>query len=186
MSKRRSAMTQSTDTTNHRFDPMAIPGLSRRARESVNAAFEAMSDWRSELADNNEKNIKRVIEKMAAAAAELGWPEQVVDAARTQLQNLTEMQIKTMDQMMYAWEEQLKLPDSAAPSAMVNKMKSSSGSPGSWPADAFQMGMTTPLQFWMTFAGQWQKSWADMMTSWTRTGKSSDGEGSRNEGSRRH
>jgi hypothetical protein len=179
-------MTQSTDATNHRFDPMAIPGLSRRARETVNAAFEAMSDWRSELADNNEKNIKRVIEKMAAAAAELGWPEQVVDTARTQLQNLTEMQIKTMDQMLAAWEEQLKLPDPAAPSAMLKGMKSASGSPGSWPADAFQMGMTTPLQFWMSFAGQWQKSWAEMMTSWTRAGKSSDHGGSRNEGSRRH
>jgi ribonuclease D len=175
-------MTQSTDTTNHRFDPMTIPGLSRRARETVNAAFEAMSDWRSELADNNEKNIKRVIEKMAAAAAELGWPEQVVDAARTQLQNLTEMQMKTMDQMMAAWEAQLKLPDPAAPSAALNKMKAASGSPGSWPADAFQMGMTTPLQFWMSFAGQWQKSWADMMTTWTKAGKSSDNDG----GGRRH
>src|SRR5262245_1065545 len=118
-------MTPSTDTANHRFDPMAIPGLSRRARESVNAAFEAMSDWRSELADNNEKNIKRVIEKMATAAAELGWPEQVVDAARTQLQNLTEMQIKTMDQMMDDWEEQLKLPDPTAPWSKLNEKKTS-------------------------------------------------------------
>jgi ribonuclease D len=172
-------MTQSTDATNHRFDPMAIPGLSRRARETVNAAFEAMSDWRSELADNNEKNIKRVIEKMAAAAAELGWPEQVVDAARTQLQNLTEMQIKTMDQMMAAWEAQLTLPDPATPSAALNKMKSASGSPGSWPADAFQMGVTTPFQFWMSFAGQWQKSWTDMMTSWTKGERSSDNKGGR-------
>ena len=44
---------------------------------------------------------------------------------------------------------------------------------GSWPgADAFQMGMTSPLQFWMTFAGQWQKAWTDMMTTWTKAGKS--------------
>jgi len=176
-------MTQSTEATNHRFDPMAIPGLSRRAREAVNAAFEAMSSWRSELADDNEKNIKRVIEKMAVAAAELGWPEQVVDAARTQLQNLTEMQMKTMDQMVDAWEQQLKLPNPASPSATLHKLKSSpgAGSLGSWPADAFQIGVTTPLQFWMTFAGQWQKSWADMMTSWAKAGKPSD-----NEGSRRH
>jgi hypothetical protein len=174
-------MTQSTDAASHRFDPMAIPGLSRRAREAVNAAFEAMSNWRSELADGNEKHIKRMIEKMAGAAAELGWPEQVVDAARTQLQNLTEMQIRTMDQMVDAWEEQLKLPDLAAPSTMLHKLKSSpsSGSLGSWPADAFQMGVTTPLQFWMTFAEQWQKSWTDMMTTWTKGGKSSDSEGSR-------
>src|SRR5262245_34217792 len=176
-------MTQSTDSANHRFDPMAIPGLSRRAREAVNGAFEAILNWRSELADNNEKNIKRVIEKMAAAAAELGWPEQVVDAARTQLQNLTEMQIKTMDQMMDAWEEQLKLPDPTTPSAMLSKMKSSAspGSLGSWRADGLRIAVTTPLQLWMNCAGQWQKSWADMMTTWTKAAKSSD-----NEGSRRH
>lgn len=155
-------MNKFMDVTNQRFDPMSIPRLSRREWEAVNATFEAMSTWRSEIANSNEKNIKRVIEKMAAAAAELGWPEQVVDAARTQLQNLTETQIKTMDQVMGAWEEQLKLRDHS-PSAGVNKF----GSPGSWPADAFQMGVTTPFQFWMSLAGQWQKSWTDMMTSWT-------------------
>jgi hypothetical protein len=145
----------------------------------VSAALEAMSNWRSEAAENSEKNIKRVIGKMAAAAAELGWPEQIVDAARTQLQNLAEMQIKTMDQMVDAWEEQLKLPNSASPSAMLNKMKSSSAPLGSWPADAFQVGVTTPLQFWMTFAGQWQKAWTDMMTTWTKAGKSLEREETR-------
>ena len=174
-------MTRSAEGTRNRFESVSVPGLSNRAQDAVNSALEAMSDWRSEVAENSEKNIKRVINKMAAAAEELGWPEQIVDTARTQLQNLTEMQIKTMDQMMDAWEQQLKLPDLASPSAALNKMKSTSGSPGSWPADAFQMGVTTPLQFWMTFAGQWQKSWADMMTSWTKVGKSSN-----NEGSRRH
>jgi hypothetical protein len=106
-----------------------------------------------------------VIEKMAGAATELGWPEQVVDAARTQFQNLAQAEIKTMDQVMDVLEEQLKLADPASRSAALNK--SNLASPGSWPADAFQMGVTTPLQFWMGFAGQWQKSWTDMMTSWT-------------------
>jgi len=146
----------------------------------VKAALEAMSDWRSEAAEGSEKNIKRVINKMAAAAEELGWPEQIVDTARTQLQNLAEMQIKTMDQMVDAWEEQLKLPNPASATAMLSKLKSSSGTPGSFPgADAFQMGMTTPLQFWMSFAGQWQKAWTDMMTTWTKAGKSSNDESGR-------
>ena len=100
-------MTQSRDRSNHHFDPMAIPGLSWSARERVNAAFEAMSDWRSEIMDNNKKNFKRVIEKMAVAAAELGLPEQVIDAAGTDLLNLTETQIKVMDQVMEAWQTQL-------------------------------------------------------------------------------
>jgi hypothetical protein len=171
---------KSTDDTRHRFDAESVPGLSSRAQDAVNAALEAMSNWRSEAAENNEKNIKRVISKMAAAAAALGWPEQIVDAARTQLQNLAEMQIKTMDQMVDAWEEQLKLPNPTSPSTMLDKMKSSAAPLGSWPGgDAFQMGVTSPLQFWMTFAGQWQKAWTDMMTTWTKAGKSSEREGER-------
>ena len=97
---------------------MSVPGLSSRAQDAVTAALEAMLNWRSEAAENSEKNIKRVIGKMAAAAAEVGWPDQIVDTARKQLQNVAEMQIKTMDQMMDAWEEQLKLPNPASPSAM--------------------------------------------------------------------
>jgi hypothetical protein len=173
-------MTRSTEGTRNRFEAVSLPGLSSRAQDAVNAALEAMSDWRSEAAESSEKNIKRVINKMAAAAEELGWPEQIVDTARTQLQNLAEMQIKTMDQMVDAWEEQLKLPNPTSPTAMLNKLKSSSGMPGSSPgADAFQVGMTTPLQFWMSFAGQWQKAWTDMMTTWTKAGKSSNDDGGR-------
>ena len=93
------------------FNPMSAPGLSDEARKAVNAAFDAMSTWRSEIANNSEKNIEQVIEKMAAAARALGWPEQIVDAARAQMQSITKMQIQTMDRMMDAWEEQVKSPN---------------------------------------------------------------------------
>src|SRR5262249_16027940 len=163
------------DVTPRSFNPLSVPGLSNEARETVNAAFKATSGWRSETADVSEKNSRQVIEKMAAAAAALGWPEQIVDAARTQMQSVTEMQIKTMDQMMDAWEEQLKQPNptAASPSAILQKPKSTPGSGplGNWPgADAFQMGGTNPIQSWMQVAEQWQKSWTDMMTAWTKAG----------------
>jgi hypothetical protein len=58
------------------FKPMAVPGLEKEVRDAVNAALKAMSSWRSDIADTSEYNGKRVIEKMAAAAAALGWPEQ--------------------------------------------------------------------------------------------------------------
>jgi hypothetical protein len=142
----------------------------------VNAALKAMSAWRNELADANEKNGKRVIEKMAAAAATLGWPEQIVDAARTQLQSIAETQTRAMDQLMDAWEEQLKLPDpmTASPSAMLTKMKGMPGlTPGgNWPgADAFQNAAMNPFQLWMQLGEQWQKSWTDMMSAWSKTTK---------------
>jgi len=158
------------------FHPMSVPGLTSDAREAANAALKALSTWRNEIADTTEKNGKRVIEKIAAAVAALGWPEQIVDVARKQMQSIAEMQIKTMDQMMDAWEEQIKLPNpmTASPSAMLSKLKSSPGfgAAGSCPSvEAFQKAATDPLQFWMQFAQQWQKSWADTMTFWDKAGK---------------
>jgi hypothetical protein len=112
---------QFTERSTRKFDPMAVPGLSSEARDAVNAAFHAMSTWRTETVQNSEKNFEQVIEKMAAAAQALGWPEQIVDATRSQMQTVTKTQIQMMDQMMDAWEEQIKSPN---PSAMLSKLKS--------------------------------------------------------------
>src|SRR5215471_12940778 len=111
------------------FNPRAIPALTNEAREAVNAALRAMSTWRNEISDTSEKNGKQVIEKMASAAAALGWPEQIFDAARTQMQTIAKTQINMMDQMMDAWNEQLKSPDlmTASPSEMLSKLKSLPG-----------------------------------------------------------
>jgi ribonuclease D len=158
------------------FRPKSIPGLTNEARDSVNAALKAMSAWRNEIADTSERNGKRVVEKMAAAAAALGWPEQIVSALRAQLQSVADMQIKTMDHMMDAWEEQIKSPGAmtGSPSAMISKLKTlpgldTAGSRSS--ADAFQKAAMNPLQFWMQLAEQSQKSWTDMMSFWSKAGK---------------
>lgn len=155
------------------FNPVSVPGLTNEAREAVKAALKAMSSWRNEMADTSERNGKQVIDGMAKAAAALGWPKQIVDTARTQMQSISEMQIQTMDRMMDAWVEQLKLPNpmAASPSAILSKLKSSpSGT--AWPnAEAFQKAAMNPLQFWMQFAEQCQKSWAETMTFWSKAGK---------------
>jgi hypothetical protein len=165
---------KSTETTSTSFNPMSVPGLSGKAQEAVKAAFDAMSTWRNEAVDSGEKNSQKVIEKMAAAAAALGWPQQIVDLARTQMQSITEMQTKTMEHMMEAWEEQLKLPNpmTTSPSAMLDKLKSfpGLGLPGS-PSNGGQMTPVNPLQLWMQFAEQWQRSFANAMTMWTRMGR---------------
>jgi hypothetical protein len=155
------------------FNPMSAPGLSDEARKAVNAAFDAMSTWRIETAKNSEKNSEQVIEKMAAAARALGWPEQIVDATRAQMQSITKMQIQTMDHVMDAWEEQIRSPHpmTGSPSAMLSKLKSlpSIGSAGSWPnAGAFQTATVNPFQFWIQTAEQWQKAWADAMAFWVK------------------
>ena len=133
------------EVTPRNFNPMWAPGLSDEARKAVNAAFDAMSTWRIETAKNSEKNSEQVIEKLAAAARALGWPEQIVDTTRTQMQSITKMQIQTMDHMMDAWEEQIKSPMTSSPSAMLSKLKSLPGvSPaGSWPS-ANALAATNP------------------------------------------
>jgi hypothetical protein len=145
------------------FNPMSIPGLSNKAREAVKDVFEAMSDWRTETADDSGRNTKRVIEKLAVAAAALGWPEQIVDSARAQMQSVAEMQIRTMDHMMDVWEEQLKNP--STPSAMLSRLSISPN---------FGSAAANPLQFWMQSAEQWQKLWTDALTSfWSQGGQAS-------------
>jgi len=152
------------------FDSISIPALGNEVQEAVNDALKAVSAWRNELIETNEKNGKRVVDKMAAAASAIGWPKQVVDAARAQMQSIAEMQIKTMDQVMDAWQEQLKSPNpTAASSAMVSKLKSMPGfaGSGSWPsAEDMQKAAANPLQFWLHFATQWQKTWEQAMSQW--------------------
>src|SRR5260370_11675820 len=150
------------------FNPMSTPVLSDEARKAVNAAFDAMSTWRMEAAKNSEKNSEQVIEKIAEAARALGWPEEIVDATRAQIQSITKMQIQTMDQMMDVWEEQIRAPSPIAgfPAAMLSKLESLPGvSPaGSWPdAHTFQAAAMNPFQFWIKFAEQWQKASAVAM-----------------------
>ena len=168
------------EVTPRNFNPMLAPGLSDEASKAVNAAFDAMSTWRIETAKNSEKNSEQVIEKLAAAARALGWPEQIVDATRTQMQSITKMQIQTMDHMMDAWEEQIKSPMTSSPSAMLSKLKSLPGvtPAGSWPS-ANALAATNPMQFWMQCVEQWQKAWTDAMAFWAKAGKPNDGVGLR-------
>src|SRR5262249_53158925 len=146
------------------FNPMSVPELSPEARKAVSAVFDAMSTWRKEAVANNEKRIEQVIDKMAVAARTLGWPEQIVNGTRAQMQNVTELQIQTMDRMMDAWEQQFRSPNpmTAPPSAIVSNLKSLSsfGPGGSWPnADAAQIPAVYAFQFYMQFAEQLQKAW---------------------------
>jgi len=154
------------------FTPISIPGLSNKARHAVDAALDAMSTWRNETADASEKNIKQVIDKLAEAAKALGWSEQVVDTVRAQMQSATDIQIKTMDQIMDVWEEQLKLPDpaNASASAMLSRLKVPVGLGSAGPGGG-NLQLENPMQVWLQFLQQWQKSWTDAMATWSIPGK---------------
>jgi hypothetical protein len=115
-----------------------------------------LATWRNEIAETNQKNGERVIDQMATAAKALGWPKEVVETARTQLKSVADMQVKAMDQMMDAWEEQLKLPNpmTASPSAMLSKLTG---------LTANEAAGANPIEAWMKLAEQWQRGWIDML-----------------------
>jgi hypothetical protein len=168
------------EMTPRTFNPASAPELSDEARHAVNAAFEAMSTWRTEAVSSSEKNSEQVIEKMAAAARALGWPEQIVETTRAQLQSITKMQIQTIDNMMDAWEEQIKSPNPS--SALLSKLRSvpGFGSVSNWPnADAFQTAALNPLRFYMQCMEQFQKACVDAMGFWANASKLHDGFGTR-------
>jgi hypothetical protein len=156
-------------TADRNFDPKSVAGLSAEARQAVNAAFDAMSTWRTETMNNSEKNVAQVIDKMAAAARALGWPEQIVDTTRVQMQNLTKMQLQTIDHMMDAWEEQIKSPNS---SAMLSKLQLQS-IPGLSPTgpDGGAFATFNPFQAYAQFVEQWQKAWASASGAWGKAGR---------------
>jgi hypothetical protein len=161
---------KSAEITSRNFNPTLALGISDDARKALNAAFDAMSTWRTETVNNSEKNLERVIDKIATAARTLGWPEEIADTTRTQIQAITKMQIQMMDQMMDAWEEQIKDPNPS--SAILSKLKSlpTLGAAGSWPGAAASQ-MANPMGAYMQIAQQWQKAWADAMAFWAKAGK---------------
>lgn len=151
------------EVTSRNFSPKSAPELSDEARKAVNGAFDAMSTWRTETVDNFEI----VIDKMAAAARALGWPQQIVDATHTQMQDAIKMQIQTTDRLMDAWEEQIKSPSSS--SAILSKLQSVSsfGPAGNWQ----QMAAFNPFGAYMQIAQQWQKTYSDAMGVWANANK---------------
>ena len=101
----------------------------------------------------------------------MGWPDEVVNATRQQLQNASRMQLQMMDQVMDAWKGQLRNPGAGfqMPSGMMP------GIPG---MPDFTKGLgdmgglggmsMAPFQFWMNAAEMWQKNWASAMSFWMK------------------
>ncbi|MGL4396219.1 MAG: hypothetical protein ACRCS9_06755 [Hyphomicrobium sp.] len=171
----------------------AATDLGEETRKAVSAAFDAMADWRNDLAAQGAKNTDAVFDKMATAAKALGWPTEFVEMSRKQMEGASKMQMQLMDQVMDVWEQQLTAPGSALkmPSFATDAMKAIPGMPDFTAASPFP-GMPTfpgmpqfpgmpnfgdmsalsggmganPFQFWMQAAQMWQKSWQQAMQSW--------------------
>lgn len=149
-----------------RDNPLAqfnIPGLSEESRKTVNAAFDAMSQWRDEVSASTERYQSTVFDKMGAAARALGWPDNLVEASRSQMHQISKMQVHMIDQIMDAWQQQLKNPGSMPGMPGMTGMPGMPSMPGM--PDLGNMPLA-PVQFWMQAAEMWQKSWQSAMSQW--------------------
>jgi hypothetical protein len=141
----------------------AFTKLNQETRQVVTQAFDAMSNWRSQLAQMGQKNSDAVFDKMVDAAKSLGWPTDFVELCRQQMQNASEMQLHAIDQIMNIWEKQLTSINpnqiSSLPSGVPN-FPSFSSMPG------MSGGAGNPMQFWVQAAEMWQKGWQQAMSGW--------------------
>jgi predicted O-linked N-acetylglucosamine transferase (SPINDLY family) len=165
-----------TKSTGGKTDfPGAGGAIDAKTREVFNGAIDAMAEWREEMAGSTERYSKKVFDKMGVAARAMGWPEELIQATREQMEHAAKLQMHMLDQVMDAWQDQMKAPSSGA---FLERM--TAGKESSFPGmEAFQQMMSqmqgmpgmsglgmAPLQFWMQAAEMWQKSWASAMSMW--------------------
>lgn len=139
-------MASSTDFAN-------IPGMTKEMREGVIAAFDALSHWRDEIESANERCLGKVLDHTSQVARSMGWPDQAVKTTREYLQNISKMQIETIDQIMDAWKEQLK--SATSPMAMPRNFSGQASVPGT----SAEFNPFAPWTFWMQAAEMWQRTW---------------------------
>ena len=161
------------------------------AKKTVRAAFESMANWRQEMATHYDQNSAQMLDKMGAAARAMGWPAEIVDTTRHQMQAMSKMQLQSMDHVMDVWQQQLSSPNPAtAAQAMMSKlttmpgtsngngfgmpsmpsmptMPSIPGMPGMPGFDMNAMAGMNPMQMWMQAAEQWQKNMTTAMQYWS-------------------
>ena len=130
-------------------------------REAVNDFFDALSKWRDEVASCTERYSETILEKMVAAATAMGWPKEVVEASRSYLVQASKMQTHMLDQLMDAWQAQVKSP---MPGQFIAQLR---------PYSAIGLGPRSeiaPVQLWMEAAQLWQRNWESAFSMWTGAG----------------
>jgi hypothetical protein len=180
----------SRETSGARGKPFAAmgAGISDEAKLAMTAAFDAMSNWRADMAATAERNSSVVFDKMAVASKAVGWPAEFVDLTKQQMQQASKMQMQIVDQVMDVWEQQVKQPGagfqmpgsgamagSSSPFPGMPQFPGMPNFPGmpqfpgmpNFPQMDFSTMPMSPIQFWMQAADMWQKNWQTAMTSWT-------------------
>jgi hypothetical protein len=149
--------------------PIEEQGFDAESRKAVKAAYEALSEWRDDVAAAMERHADSVVDKMAAAAERIGWPDNLVEATSQQLRQGARIQLHLMDRVLGMWQSQLKSGTPfAIPSHVLPPVQAF---PGALPQPGPHRDMgsvpMTPLHFWMQAAELWQQSWVSAFEMWT-------------------
>ncbi len=138
-----------------------LTSLSNEARQAAISAFDALGQWRGEISSANDRYLTKALDQMAVAQRAMGWPDHVTAGAREHLLKASKMQAQTIDQVMNAWEQQLK--SSNASSGVPEGLRFQSPDPVS---EMMRFGEMTfaPFKLWMQAAEMWQHNWAAVMS----------------------
>jgi hypothetical protein len=143
--------------------------LSGDARQAVTTAFEALEQWRDEIFSVNERHLTKVLDQVTSLQRTTGWPDQFAATAREHLTKASKTQTYMIDQVMDAWEHQLKSANvpSGLPESFKFQTPSLFGSAFMDPASEmmrFQELTLAPFKLWIQTAEMWQRSWTGIMS----------------------
>src|SRR5262245_42063758 len=135
--------------------------LSGEARQAVMDAFNAVSQWRDEISQANDRYLTKVIDQVAAAQRAQGWPNSVTVATREHLLRASKVQTQMIDQLMGDWEHQLQSKASSPDPSLLHL------TPMDPMSEMMRFGeMTlTPFKIWLNAAEAWQRTWVEAMRS---------------------
>ena len=158
-------------------DIRKLTSLSTEARQSVTTAFDALARWRDEIFSANDRCLTKVLDQMAVAQRAIGWPDHVTAAAREHLLKASKIQTQMIDQVMDAWERQLKSPSvpSSVPEGFMLQMPALSRSASTDPmSEMMRLGEMTlvPFKLWMQAAETWQRNWMAIISGSVDSGPS--------------
>jgi hypothetical protein len=155
-----------------------LKSLNSDARQTLTSVFEAMEGWRDEVSSVNERHLAKVLDQVAASQRAMGWPDRFTAAAREHLMMASKAQTYMIDQVMDAWEHQLK--SSIAPSMLPGKFNlpapPQSGAALMDPMREmmrlqeltivpFQELTLAPFKVWVQAAVMWQRTLSGALTS---------------------
>jgi hypothetical protein len=140
------------------LDFKSIPGMTKEVREELAATFDALSNWRDEIETANERSLGKVLDRTAAVARAMGWPDQAVRSTREYLEGASKAQTEMIDQVIEGWKRQLT--SSAAPMAIPRGFSEQMpGLASTYFGAKPEFNPLAPWTFWLQAAEMWQRTW---------------------------